>query len=158
MTTKRYNKVPKRKRYSNVVNGVNTCRYCGLEAKAPRKTFCSDKCVHEWKIRSSNSYMREHVYLRDLGICGECGVDTRQTKIIFENWQRELRNLKMTKNEYLSAISAYQVTDKESYKSLWHADHILSVADGGGSSGLDNIRTLCIKCHKTRTKAWIKSR
>ena len=35
---------------------------------------------------------------------------------------------------------------------LWDADHIIAVKDGGGLCGLENIRTLCIKCHKNVTK------
>ena len=35
---------------------------------------------------------------------------------------------------------------------LWDADHIIPVKEGGGQCGLENIRTLCIKCHKTETK------
>ena len=30
---------------------------------------------------------------------------------------------------------------------LWDADHILPVKSDGGQYGLDNLRTLCIKCH-----------
>jgi hypothetical protein len=35
---------------------------------------------------------------------------------------------------------------------LWDADHILPVAEGGGECDLDNIRTLCLLCHRTATK------
>lgn len=35
-------------------------------------------------------------------------------------------------------------------KSWWEADHILPVVEGGDSN-LDNIRTLCIPCHRTAT-------
>jgi hypothetical protein len=34
---------------------------------------------------------------------------------------------------------------------LWDADHIIPVQYGGGECGLDNIRTLCISCHKIIT-------
>jgi 5-methylcytosine-specific restriction protein A len=37
-------------------------------------------------------------------------------------------------------------------KSLWDADHILPVAEGGGECDLDNIRTLCLRCHRSVTK------
>jgi 5-methylcytosine-specific restriction enzyme A len=36
-------------------------------------------------------------------------------------------------------------------KSLWDADHILPVAEGGGECDLDNIRTLCLRCHRSVT-------
>lgn len=38
------------------------------------------------------------------------------------------------------------------YDKKWQADHILAVAHGGGGCGLDNFQTLCLKCHKGKTK------
>lgn len=38
-----------------------------------------------------------------------------------------------------------------SRKSLWDADHILPVCEGGGECDLENIRTLCLACHKDVT-------
>ena len=34
----------------------------------------------------------------------------------------------------------------------WEADHILSVVEGGGGRGLDNFQTLCLDCHKGKTR------
>jgi 5-methylcytosine-specific restriction protein A len=36
-------------------------------------------------------------------------------------------------------------------KSLWDADHIVPVCEGGGECDLENIRTLCLACHKDAT-------
>ena len=36
-------------------------------------------------------------------------------------------------------------------KSWWEADHILPVVEGGDSN-LDNMRTLCIPCHRAVTR------
>ena len=38
-------------------------------------------------------------------------------------------------------------------QSLWEADHIVPVSEGGGACGLENFRTLCVPCHKAETKA-----
>lgn len=38
-------------------------------------------------------------------------------------------------------------------KSLWDADHIVPVVEGGGECDLANIRTLCVRCHRTVTAA-----
>lgn len=35
---------------------------------------------------------------------------------------------------------------------FWQADHIFAVAEGGGSTGLDNFRTLCTPCHSAETE------
>jgi 5-methylcytosine-specific restriction enzyme A len=36
-------------------------------------------------------------------------------------------------------------------KNLWDADHVVAVVEGGGECGLENLRTLCLKCHRTET-------
>jgi 5-methylcytosine-specific restriction endonuclease McrA len=98
--------------------------------------------------------MREHLYLRDLGVCHSCNVDTRLSKIELENCEREVRR----KNDSVSigilgrCLASLGITVKESRKSLWHADHVNPVMFGGGTSGLDNLQTLCVKCHKLKTK------
>lgn len=35
----------------------------------------------------------------------------------------------------------------------WDADHIIPVVQGGGGCWLDNLQTLCVPCHKRKTKA-----
>src|SRR3974390_781650 len=57
-------------------NGRGICRWCSLEVPRGRFTFCSEYCVHEWKLRSQPAYLREKVLQRDRGICAACGVDT----------------------------------------------------------------------------------
>lgn len=34
----------------------------------------------------------------------------------------------------------------------WQADHIVPVVEGGGSCGLENLRTLCTSCHAEETR------
>jgi 5-methylcytosine-specific restriction endonuclease McrA len=101
-----------------------------------RRTFCSDACVHEWRLRSSTSYLRECVFERDRGICAICGIDTvalrrRVLRLPFGRRVLEMRALKITRGR----------------KSWWEADHIVAVVEGGDSN-LENIRTLCVMCHR----------
>jgi 5-methylcytosine-specific restriction endonuclease McrA len=42
---------------------------------------------------------------------------------------------------------------ERSRKSLWDADHIVPVAEGGGQCDLSNMRTLCLRCHGEATAA-----
>lgn len=152
-------------------NGRRLCRWCGKEVSPPRRTFCSDICSHEWRLRSSGSYLRERVYERDRGVCQRCGRDTRQTKTILENeqtaamrrcgvfgpspladWRKDPLYLAFLRKPPLP------LTVKEAEKSLWQADHIVEVAEGGGTCGLENLRTLCLWCHKEETKSFMKLR
>jgi 5-methylcytosine-specific restriction endonuclease McrA len=37
-------------------------------------------------------------------------------------------------------------------RNWWDMDHTIPVIEGGGECGLENLRTLCILCHKKVTK------
>jgi hypothetical protein len=138
-------------------NGYRLCRFCRKEVKPPKRTICSAVCLHEWKLRSDVKYLRDHVYQRDLGQCAICKIDTRYQKIKVEDLKRSAKTSGANDelNQYLADI---RVTPFESSKSLWHADHILAVMDGGGQCGIDNIRTLCVSCHKGVTRDAQRSR
>lgn len=38
------------------------------------------------------------------------------------------------------------------YDKNWQADHIKSVCQGGGACSIDNFQTLCLSCHKEKSK------
>lgn len=38
-------------------------------------------------------------------------------------------------------------TEISGAKTLWQADHIQAVVEGGGGCGIENIRTVCVPCH-----------
>jgi len=119
------------------VRGV--CRWCKQEVSGRRRTFCSDACVHEWRLRSSASYLRECVFERDRGVCAICGVDTIR-----------LRRSVMRQSFGKRMIIIREMRIARGRKSWWEADHIVAVVDGGDSN-LENIRTLCITCHRNVT-------
>src|SRR5260370_31006272 len=58
-------------------NNLPLCRWCDLEILAKRRrTFCSDYCVHQWRLRTDPGYLRDQVFARDRGICALCHIDT----------------------------------------------------------------------------------
>ena len=118
------------------------CRWCRGEVPKGRFTFCSGACVHEWKLRTDPGYLRAQVFLRDRGVCAQCGLHT-------EALRRDKRKLDYT---------ARRQFEKEwgRRRHLWDADHIVPVAEGGGECDLDNMRTLCLKCHREATLALAK--
>jgi 5-methylcytosine-specific restriction endonuclease McrA len=121
--------------------GEPICRWCRGIVRPPRRTFCSDACVHEWKIRSSPWYVRQQIKKRDKGICQICGFNVLQAH---RQWTR----------------SKPPVSDRAARRAWrtarprWEADHIIPVADGGGECGLENYRLLCRPCHVSVTLAW----
>ncbi len=119
-------------------NGRPLCRWCSLEVPAGRFTFCSNWCVEEWKLRTNPGHLRERVFQRDRGICALCGLDC----VAEYNRIRRIRGLRRTE-----AIAEWAIRGR---KTLWDADHVLPVMQGGGECDLSNLRTLCLKCHRTR--------
>lgn len=122
-------------------NGRPRCRWCNTEVPARRRTFCSDVCVHEWKLRTDPGYLREKVLDRDKGVCAQCGINTAtlradMRKLDFAARRRFLKDWGLAEG---------------SRKSLWDADHIIPVAEGGGQCDLNNMRTLCLRCHRQAT-------
>ena len=123
--------------------GRALCRWCSLEVPAPRRTFCSEWCVHEWKLRTDPGYLRECVFKRDKGICKVCAADTHEGWLRLKRARGERRTL-MLEKWGLATLNR---------RTLWDADHIIPVVEGGGECDLSNIRTLCITCHRQATAA-----
>ena len=124
-------------------NGRPLCRWCQLEILAARRrTFCSSYCVHQWRLRSDPGYVREQVLARDRGVCSLCATDTLAA----------MRALKRSRGERrLELLAMWGLASVRARRSLWDADHIVPVAEGGGQCDLDNIRTLCLPCHREVT-------
>ncbi len=123
------------------VDGRTLCRWCSLQVPRGRRTFCSDDCVHQWRLRTNAGYLREQVLARDHGVCARCTVDTLAA-------YRQLRRAKGERRRELLAIWGLQRLGR---RSLWDADHVLPVAEGGGECDLANLRTLCLHCHRIMT-------
>lgn len=129
-------------------NGNTCCRWCGKGVLPPRRTMCSPECVHELSLRINGRYLRNCVYERDKGVCAICKIDTKITA-------KQAREL--TGDDLDDFLKKYGISKKRKLwvkkhgGGLWDADHIIPVKDGGGMCGLDNIRTLCILCHKDVT-------
>ena len=124
-------------------HGRPLCRWCQLEVPPPRRTFCSDWCVHEWRLRSDPGYLRERIQQRDHGICAACGIDTVLA----------LAHLKRSRGSNRRAGLAHWGLKRLHRASLWDADHIVPVVEGGGQCDLSNMRTLCLRCHRQTTNA-----
>ena len=99
--------------------------------------------MHEWKLRTDPGYLRDKVFERDRGVCAQCGVDTPALR-------RDMRKLDYAARRQF--LRKWKLREG-SRKSLWDADHIVPVAEGGGQCDLSNMRTLCLQCHGEATAA-----
>jgi len=129
------------------------CRWCNNSVPKNRRTFCSDECVHQHKLRSSIDHMRREVFLRDRGICLFCKLDCEELKT-------KALHLLASKGKEMVAdyLDSYSIPVNRikgflnRRQSFWDADHIIPVSQGGGGCDLDGMRTLCVVCHLKLTK------
>jgi 5-methylcytosine-specific restriction enzyme A len=155
--------------------GFNLCRKCGNECQFARLTFCSHECVHEWKLLTQPGYQASEVLKRDRGVCALCSRDTQAERARIEALVALARSVvcrveatTLGAEAIELAVSLGQLTRHDAgmwreqplrilwdspagKRRPWDMDHVVPVVEGGGSCGLDNLRTLCRPCHKRVT-------
>jgi 5-methylcytosine-specific restriction protein A len=114
--------------------GGTLCRWCRQEIPvgSARRTFCSgEKASFSRKtgeiVSGGDGCVHEHCLRSNPGYAREC------------LWARD-----RGKCALCPTVCARKGGG-------WQADHIVPVVEGGGSCGLDNLRTLCTECHKRET-------
>lgn len=147
-------------------DGLPRCRRCGQSCRPPRRSWCSDECVHEYQIRSNAAYAREEVRKRDGGVCAKCGCDTVALARRLARLRTRLKQKRNANYDYSGGRTALSdrgytrrcervgrwIRIAESrWSAPWDMDHILPVSEGGGTCGLENLRTLCVPCHLDET-------
>ncbi|EAN79681.1 SNF2 DNA repair protein, putative [Trypanosoma equiperdum] len=119
------------------------------------RMFCSGACRGVFFIKRSSSAARRGVQEVDKGICSVCQVDCEllyslavaatsrsEREDILDRLHPQLRQHPVLFN---------RIVEHPTPGSIWNADHILAVSQGGGSSDLDNLQTLCVACHADKT-------
>lgn len=141
-------------------NGRPTCRQCGAECPVGRRTFCSSGCVAEWRLRTDPGYLRSRVHSRDKGVCAACGFDADKLERIITAATCHYRDdqQRAGHREYWQVHGGPRsvvmgALGLRHHGHTWEADHVVPVIEGGGECGLDNMRTLCLWCHRSETKA-----
>ena len=146
-----------------VLNG-DSCAWCGEKLgrasmqEGVESTYCSAECAEEGRLRRGGMYastkVREEVFALERGVCQLCGIDANALWLrISALHPAERLNALCNANWNLPQSSAAleRLLQRPKEGDFWQADHIQAVAEGGGSCGLDNLRTLCTPCHKTET-------
>lgn len=151
-------------------NGRPLCRWCHQEVPAGRRSWCSDACVRDYLDRNKPAAA---AFKRDKGVCALCGCDTQRLARVI-GWAQ--RRLDITGGHWSIARDpqptglwhsrlnphreASQVLIEMGFTrsiELWQADHIVPVVEGGHGTP-DNIRTLCVPCHKRETRELARRR
>jgi 5-methylcytosine-specific restriction endonuclease McrA len=149
------------------MHGWPCCRRCGREVPPPRRTFCCDDCVHEHLLRTSPGYARRRVFERDGGLCRRCGRDTALLPEIYRWARRHYDDLfpalaalrgwggpwferRVFSHFFHGELAALIGVSRSG--TAWEMDHEVPVSEGGGECGLENLRLLCIPCHRAVTR------
>ena len=98
-----------------------------------------------------NKTLRHWVYVRDGGVCAICHCDTELTQEVFRHALTHLRELACfyALRHWREVI--FLIGFNPRLNSWWEADHIHPLSEGGADT-LENLRTLCLPCHKRETK------
>ncbi|OMO52998.1 SNF2-related protein [Corchorus olitorius] len=146
------------------LNDEPLCKLCqnpckGGSAKMPEyfeDLFCKIGCYEEYRLRTSNRFLRQELFQIEHGVCTNCQLDCHQLV-------KHLKPLSSARRqEYIAKVAPKIASQKSLYEKLvsdpsegnaWHADHIVPVYRGGGECRLENMRTLCVACHADVTAA-----
>jgi 5-methylcytosine-specific restriction endonuclease McrA len=129
-----------RSRYPKLI-AKRVCRGCQNPVPSNRQTWCSNKCYERYEPRN----VKLAVAKRDNGICQRCGLDINAA---YSEWRAREPN----RGKYWLDWCAWRrKKPKPEY------DHIVPFCEGG-LTVLENMRTLCVACHKIVTKEFHKRR
>lgn len=157
------------------------CRGCHEPVPKGRRTWCSNACNDKFDPRRVRYFCR----VRDNEICSQCGIDTERMRNRFlhacrfpavNHWEYYTGN-ELRREEYDKACAIarkhserWHIAAKKRKSAMvaagwpyhatrdwWEMDHIIPFSEGG-LTVLENVRTLCVLCHKKRTKKWHKER
>ncbi|KAJ2082191.1 hypothetical protein GGI16_007376, partial [Coemansia sp. S142-1] len=148
--------------------GHPLCLWCSKETPTPQELFCAtpsahkhldvefgEGCAHEHRMRRDNQYVRRQLFIRDGGICYDCGIDAHALFVqavacttldqrvgMFRALAKRTHEWRKKVKRPLSSME-YDFTEGM----FWEAAHKVDVKHGGGLCGLDGFQTLCVPCH-----------
>lgn len=121
-----------RKTMPRGANGRPLCRWCSTEVPTANRTFCCGQ---------AQTHDRDgHVLVAGQGCVHEWLVRSQSSYARRCVWARDA-----------GVCALCGTVAKSRHGHHWQADHIVPVAEGGGSCGLENLRTLCTADHKRVT-------
>ena len=151
--------------------GGYLCRLCKAPTADDSRYWCSRRCLEQFLLESNGDFVRSKLFERDGGVCAECGVDGAKMNAALAELKDDLLHpMLMSIHPMIVATLRAEgwtnvrtrgrgsYADAIAFTSCWEADHITSVAEGGGQCGLDNFRTLCFVCHKKQSAAQASAR
>lgn len=142
----------------------NCCRLCAGPRPPKRRGYCSDDCQDAYLLATDGNYVRLRAFERDEGVCRGCGLDCDHLEVRLFGYssmrkmspkgsatERAMRTSFTMRTAFAVELKKFGfVINPAHVATLWAADHIVPVVDGG-SFGLVNVQTLCNPCHSEKT-------
>lgn len=157
------------------------CRGCHKPVPPPRKTWCSKACFD----RFHPDRVKYKCFERDHGICAACGADTDKLKRRLKQFPNGINvyerrfwsdgvfdrvRYKLACEIFIRRrVRLYDAFEKRrrrmyalgwpTYACMkwWQMDHIVPFSEGG-LTVIENVQSLCILCHRTKSKREARER
>lgn len=128
-------------------NGRKLCCWCGGELpKGPRR-WCGRECLDEF-FRIAGPALRDAIFERDEGRCQLCGWDLAMLEEVLIAAGAHLRDLwDDHQRPWRAMTELWREAGLRYNEAIFEMDHILPLIDGGLTHP-DNLRTLCLPCHR----------
>jgi hypothetical protein len=126
-----------------------------VELASDAHMFCSGTCRGLYWLARSGKSLRAQLEAADGGICAGCGVDCGELLDALTSVSPAKREQLL--NERHPALAAdpalaRPLLERPVRGNCWHGDHVVPVSQGGGEASLRNLQTLCVVCHKAKTR------
>ena len=127
-------------------SGKPLCGWCHNELHVGSDNFCSAECERHHSLAAPAQRLRQHVFLRDMGVCHRCGMDCEELKhtiqaIVASYGNQYARSVLMTTGfKKLEATNLAQDPNQD----FW------VIEDRDGS--VDTAETICKSCASRRKK------
>ncbi|GAX84585.1 hypothetical protein CEUSTIGMA_g12006.t1 [Chlamydomonas eustigma] len=141
------------------------------ELESTHYLFCKPQCESKYCLKVSTGAIRRQLGKIERGVCTMCGLDCRALvsklqciRMSSPEWKEKRRHLLLrlapsfgfVKSGSSALMERLITSPCEGY--AWNADHIRGVYEGGGMCDLENLRTLCVVCHRQVTVRQVKER
>lgn len=124
---------------------ARACRMCQRTIPSWSDTaspYCTPACRADWQA------LRATVYRRDRGLCDACGMDTVEERRTWTRWVD--MNRRRLSEEELHIWQGWAVPRKR--RTWWEVDHAVPI-HLGGTNDLSNLVSLCLWCHRAKSKS-----